>query len=188
VNEPFVPRALLVATMPTAEYESILGDLHEEYIERFRRLGRLQADLWYWDQSLRSIPSLLSYTRDQFSPGKRLSTAAIAFGLLCAMLFVKDLFDRFIDAFQPAAGLPIWLYFTLDWLIAAIFGALFARFLHQHPVRLVLLASGFLIAAVAAPILLGLSPQISPPAWLLLLGVIPAMCSGAAFWRAIHKL
>jgi hypothetical protein len=187
MREPLVPRALLAAATPTAEYESVLGDLYEEYVERSHQDGRVCADLWYWSQALRSIPALLTYSRNDASPRQRLMTAAIVLGLLVGMLLVKDSFDRRIDAIRPQGGVPIALYFGVDWLIAAICGAFLAAIVRYHPVRLALLSSALLAAAFAAPILIGVSPRLVLPAWILIVGAIPAMCIGAAAVQSIRN-
>jgi hypothetical protein len=187
MTAPFIPRALLAAATPSADYDSIVGDLQEEYGQRIVRDGRSRADLWYWSQALRSLPALLSYSRTYPSFGRRASTAATVLGVLLAMLAGKDLLDRLIEALHPGGVLPAWLYFLLDWMVAAACGALLAQILRQHPVRLALFASIGLVIAFATPIVLALSPDISFPAWLLLLGTIPAMSIGAATIHALHK-
>ena len=183
---PLVPRVLLAAATPSADYDSIAGDLHEEYAQRRAREGRSRADCWYWSQALRSLPALLAYSRAHPSLRGRLSTAAIAVGVLIAMLAGKDLVDRLIDGVRPRGELPAYLYFLLDWAVAAACGAMLAQLVRGHPVRLALLASGGLVCAFATPIVLALSPNISPAAWLLLLGAIPAMCTGAATLHAFR--
>lgn len=178
---------LLAAATPSADYESIAGDLQEEYEQRVVRDGRSRADVWYWSQAVRSLPALLSYSRTYPSLGRRLSTAAIVLGVMIAMLAGKDLLDRLIDAIHPNGVLPVWLYFSLDWAIAVACGAVLAQLVRQHPVRLALLASGGLVIAFATPVALALSPQIPLPAWLLLLGTIPALSAGAATMHAFRK-
>jgi hypothetical protein len=56
-------QALVAATAPPNDYESVAGDLHEEYLRRARFADVHAANRWYWSQALRSIPSLLSYSR-----------------------------------------------------------------------------------------------------------------------------
>ena len=187
MNAPLVPRMLLSALTPPADYDSVLGDLQEEYGQRRACHGRARADLWFWSQALRSAPALLSYSRTYPTLGRRLGDTAIVLGVLVAMLAGKDALDRFIDLVRPDGVLPAWLYFLLDWMIAAGFGALLTRIVRRHPVRLALLASGGLVAAFATPVVLALSPPISAPAWLLLLGTIPAMSAGAATIQTLQN-
>ncbi len=187
MNAPFLPRMLLTAITASADYESVSGDLDEEYAERFDRDGSVQADLWYWSQALRSIPSLLSYSRYDVSGRRRTATALIVLAVLVAMLAGKDLVDRLIDAVNGDAAVPFWLYFGLDWAIAVIFGGVLAAFVRHHPVRVALIASTFLVVAFAAPIVLGVSSRLILPAWLMLVGTIPAMCIGAAAVQALRK-
>ncbi len=187
MTSPLVARVLLAAATPSADYDSITGDLQEEYELRRARDGRPRADRWYWSQALRSVPALLSYSRTNSSLGRRVSTGAIVVGVLLAMLIGKDVLDRFIDAIRPGGVLPAWLYFLLDWGIAATCGAVLAQLVRHHPVRLALLASGGLVIAFATPVALALSPQISSAAWLLLLGAVPAMSAGAATMHALHQ-
>jgi hypothetical protein len=187
MTPPVLPRLLITAATPAADCDSIVGDLFEEYNLRVQSIGRVRSDLWYWSQAIRSIPPLLSYSRAGGSLGARVATGAVVVGVLIAMLFAKDLIDRVIDAAYPTTGVHAWLYFLLDWADAALFGAILACAVRHHPVRLALIASVTLVAAFAIPIAAGFSNGLTPIAWLLLLGAIPAMSAGAAAYHTVRK-
>ena len=187
MTPPRVARVLLAACTSRADYESVVGDLEEEYGARVSQEGRLRADRWYWSQALRSLPALLSYSRTDALPRRRLSSVAIIAAVLMAMLAAKDVLDRVIDLALPHAGLPFPAYYALDWTIAAIAGSFLAHILRDHPLRFALLASCGLVAAFGIPIALDLSPPIAPPAWILLLGTIPSMSAGAAMKRVFSR-
>lgn len=187
MNAPLLPRLLLAATVPAADSESVLGDLNEEYMERRGRSSRGDADSWYWSQTLRSIPALLSYSRNDVAWQSRAVTAVIVVAVLVGMLFAKDLLDRSLDALRPNGSLPAALYFGIDWGIAALFGGFLATIVRYHPVRLAMISSAVLAAAIAAPGVLDAAPLLTLPAWILLLGAIPAMSLGAATVRTFRK-
>lgn len=187
MTSPHVARVLLAACTPRADYECVIGDLEEEYGARVSQEGRLRADRWYWSQALRSLPALLSYSRTGGPPHRRLSSVATVAALLIAMLAAKDVLDRVIDLALPHAGLPLPAYYVLDWTIAAAAGSFLAHVLRDHPLRLALLASCGLVAAFGIPIALDVSPPITPPAWILLLGTIPSMSAGAAMKRIFSR-
>jgi hypothetical protein len=187
MKPPVLPRLLVTAATPAADYDSIVGDLFEEYARRVQSIGRVRSDLWYWSQAIRSVPPLLSYSRTRGSPGAHVATAAIVVGILIAMLFTKDLIDRLIGVAYPSTGVHAWLYFLIDWADAALFGAILARVVRHHPVRLALIASVTLVTAFAIPIVAGFSNGLTPIAWLLLLGAIPAMSAGAAAYQTVRR-
>jgi hypothetical protein len=187
MTPPVLPRLLITAATPAADHDSIVGDLLEEYTRRVQSIGRVRSDLWYWSQAIRSVPPLLSYSRAPGSLGARVAAAVIVVGVLVAMLFAKDLIDRVIDAVYPTTGVHAWLYFLLDWADAALFGAILARVVRHHPVRLALIASATLVAGFAIPVVAGFSNGLTPIAWLLLLGAIPAMSAGAAAYQTVRK-
>ena len=175
----------MTAATPPADYDSVAGDLHEEYLTRRAARGRAHADRWYWSQALRSVPPLLSYSRVRPGLPSGIATAAVVVALLFAMLIAKELVDALIDAAFPL--LRGWPFFAADWSVAAAFGALLAMVLRTHGVRISLIASSVLIAGFALPIVLGLSAPISPLAWLLLLGAMPAMSAGAATYHIVRR-
>ncbi|HEY4442527.1 MAG TPA: hypothetical protein VGN14_18880 [Candidatus Elarobacter sp.] len=185
MNAPIVARMLVAAFAPAADVDAIAGDMQEEYVAIVAAEGRLRGDLWFWSQALTSIPALLSYSRRRAPFAARLTTGFVALGVLIAMLAAKDGLDRVIDAIHPAS-MPASLYFTLDWSVAFVFGGLLALLAGHHPVRLALFAASALVAAFAAPDVLALSPSLSLPALVLLLGVVPSMTGGAAAFQAIR--
>jgi hypothetical protein len=149
---PIVPRTLLAAATAPLDHDSVIGDLHEEYLERFQSLGRAHADRWYWSQTLRSIPSLLSYSRAPGSLGAGAATVAIAALVLFAMLALNELIaDAILTVYHSQSGTAAWPFFLAGWLDAACCGAVLAALLRSRGVRAVLLASLALIAAIAIP-------------------------------------
>ena len=186
MNPPFVPRALVAAAAPPSDYDVIDGDLYEEYLARVRRSGTAKANRWYWSQAVRSIPALLSYSRTKSTLAGALSLTAIVIAVLFCMLFAKDAVDSMIDRLSQH-GMPAEAYFLLDWLIAAVFGAILAALVRTRGVRLALGASIFLVVAFALPILAGVSPRLPLVAWILLLGAVPAMTLGAAAFQVIRR-
>lgn len=186
MSPPFFARALVAAAAPPADYDVIDGDLYEEYIVRVRTAGVAEANRWYWSQVLRSIPPLLSYSRVGASIRGSLATGAIVVVVLLGMLFLKDLVDELIGRISPA-HMPEWLYFSLDWLVAAACGLILAALVRTRGVRLALGAALFLLIAFALPILAGVSPRLPLVAWILLLGAIPAMALGAAAFQVIRR-
>lgn len=185
MTPPFLPRALVAASASPADYESIAGDLHEEYTHRVCCEGRARADAWYWSQALRSIPPLLSYSRASASRSMKLPTCATTAGVLFLMLLCKDAVDAAIRHVDPGAA--HWPFFLADWLDATFFGFVLAALLRSQGSRLALVAALFLAAAFAAPILLGISPPLPRIAWLLLLGAIPWMGLGAGLFQIVRR-
>ena len=57
MNVPVPPRLaekLLAAALRHSEYrESVLGDLHEEYVARSRSAGGVGLRAWYWREAMR---------------------------------------------------------------------------------------------------------------------------------------
>jgi hypothetical protein len=56
---PFAERLLLGFLTDPAQADAILGDLTEEWRARITHDGQVSANLWYWGQSLRTMPHLL---------------------------------------------------------------------------------------------------------------------------------
>ncbi len=185
MTPPIVPRALVAAATSPVDYESVAGDLYEEYAQRVSSTGRACADRWYWAQAFRSIPSLLSYSRSRHSLAANVTTAAIVVGVLIAMLLFKEMLDDVVHSvYRHAAH---WLFFLVDWMAAALFGAVLSAILRSQGLRLALIASLVLVGAFVSMIALGLSSPLQPPAWLLLLGAIPAMSLGAAAYQVVRR-
>jgi putative ABC transport system permease protein len=52
LRPPRIARRLLEQAVPEAlARDGLLGDLHELYVQRRRKRGRLRADLWYWREA-----------------------------------------------------------------------------------------------------------------------------------------
>ena len=185
---PLFPAVLLAAAQPL-DYESISGDLDEEYHLRTQSLGRTSADRWYWSQVMRSLPSLLSYSRARNTPAGNVAVAVTVACLLFIMLFFKELVDSAIHAvYHPAvSSVHIWPYFPADWLVAVLFGALLVAMVRPHEIRIAIIAPLVLVSAFVLPIILGLSPPLSALTWLLILGAIPAMTAGGLVYHFLRK-
>lgn len=181
MKPPFVPRALVAALAPPFDYHSVDGDLHEEYVALLRSAGRSRADRWYWQQVLRSIPAFVSYSRSPRSIWEYAYVSFSVVAVLVTMLLCTELLGRAVHALQPQA--PHLFIFAADWFDAVAFGAILCAIARSHGVRLALVASIALVLAIAVPIALGLSSQLSAPVWALLLAAIPAMCLGAAAYQ-----
>jgi len=136
MRPPFVPGALIAAAAAPADYESVAGDLYEEYNLRIASAGRACADQWYWSQALRSIPSLLSYSRARQSFAASIAMGAIVACVLFAMLVFKEVIDGAIHTvYHPAAGVGVhvWPYFPADWIDAALFGVVLGAIFAHTP-------------------------------------------------------
>lgn len=188
MKPPLVARALVAAVTAPSDYENISGDLYEEYMLRVQSSGRKCGDMWYWSQALRSIPSLLSYSRTQLSPSGTVKNALLVVCVLSAMLAIKGFVDQLIDCSDPRTWLSEWLYLCIDWSVAAGSGALLGAVVRSQGVRLALFSSVFLVSAFAFPIVLGVSPRLPAEAWVLLLGAIPAMSAGAAGYQVVRRM
>jgi hypothetical protein len=173
MTPPFIARALIAATAPASDYESVDGDLLEEYALRVRQDGRSAADRWY--------------SRSQGSLADSIRIAGIVVAVLFAMILCKGFTDDAIDALIPGGRLPHVLYFSLDWLIAALFGGALALIVRAHGTRIALIAAFVLLLGFATPILIGVSPRLPAAAWLLILGAIPAMSAGAALVQILRR-
>jgi hypothetical protein len=188
MKPPFLARALVAAAAPPVDYESVDGDLYEEYAQHAKCTGRAFADRWYWSQAIRSLPSLLSYSRSRRSLGANLTTAAIvAFALVAMLLLNEVLYNAIFAVYRTISGIGAWPFFLAGWLDAAFFGALIAALVRSQGVRLALIASLVLLISIAIPILLGFSSPLTLRTWLLLLGAIPAMGAGAGVYQVVRR-
>lgn len=186
MTPPVIAQALLAAAAPPGEYDSVAGDLHEEYLRRVGIHGAAAANRWYWSQALASIPPLLSYSRTQRTLWNALATGAIVLVALVVLLLATEAIN---DAIRLACGgnlCPAWEYFSADWIDAAAFGAMLAICVRTGGVRLVLWSGLLLIAGIVVPTLLGFSSRLPLIEWLLLFGAVPAMCAGAAIYQVIR--
>jgi hypothetical protein len=173
---------LIAASAPSADYESIVGDLHEEYVHRVRSGGVNAASKWYWSQTIRSLPALLVYSRTHRSPIGLLGVALTALAVLVAMFLATMPINAILQAvFGDLTRCPAVVSFLAYWLDAAVFGALLGNAVRGDGVRLAFLASSFLVLCYVIPALIGFRSSQAPLAgWVLLWGAIPAMCAGAA--------
>ncbi|MBC5799205.1 MAG: hypothetical protein GIX03_06745 [Candidatus Eremiobacteraeota bacterium] len=188
MTPPLVARALVAAVTPPHDYESVAGDLYEEYTRHGQWEGRSRADRWYWSQAIRSMPSLLSYSRARPSFGATITAATVIATALVAMLLANELIaDGIYAVYRTVSGIGAWPFFLAGWADAAFFGAMIAALLRMHGARIVLIASIILVAAIAIPIALGFSSPLSPATWLLLLGAIPSMNAGGAAYQVATR-
>jgi hypothetical protein len=189
MTPPVWARAVVAATAPPRDYESVAGDLHEEYVRIAQRDGRAKADAWYCSQALRSIPSLLSYSRFGESPWMRIGVGFFVAIALVAMLIVNELAADAVARFTHATlfGWGSWPYFVVGWLDALVFGFAIAAVVRSYGTRLVLVAGLLLLAAVVIPILTHDSSPLSPRTTVLLVGAVPAMCAGAGLYQVIRR-
>lgn len=185
MTPPIIAHALIAAAAPPSDYDVIAGDLHEEYLRRVQAHGVEHANRWYWSQALRSIPTLLSYSRAPRSFTSTMSSYGAVVAILFGMLFAKDFIDELVHRSQPL--LSSTAYFFIDWAIAAIFGLILAMVLNRGGVRVALGASIFMLLAFALPIVIGVSPRLPIGVWILLLGAIPAMALGAGTLQVIRR-
>jgi hypothetical protein len=189
---PLLARALVAAAAPPDDYESVVGDLHEEYEMRLSEHGRRSADRWYWSQALRSMPPLLTYSRSRNSfIATALATLAVL-AILALMLICNEMIDDGLAAIIPSIqhahdGIRAWPFFAVGWSVAAVFGAILVAIFRSRPFRLPLAASLMLIAAIAVPIALGISSHLSVLTWMLVLGSMPAMVGGAAMYQTLRR-
>jgi undecaprenyl pyrophosphate phosphatase UppP len=184
-NPPAIAQSLVAACAPTGDYEIVAGDLQEEYLRVVSLRGAKAANRWYWAQTLRSMPSLLSYSKSNTSAARRIGVALTALGVLVAMIVAVTVIDSLLSGMGRAL---IWVFFLLNWLAAVAFGAILARLVRNDGVRVAFCAALFLVLCFVTPALAG-NPHSQAPllAWILLWGVIPAMCIGAGLYQAARS-
>ncbi len=187
MTPPVLAQALVAATAPPNDYESVAGDLHEEYVRLTHCAGEAAANRWYWSQALRSIPSLLSYSRLHRSIATGLVTASVALAVLVAMLLAVEPIQHLLLAAFGGSRSPMWALFSAEWLNAALFGAILASAVRSGGIRLALWSSLFFIAAIVVPTFLGYSSRLPLYEWLLIVGLIPSMSTGAGLYQIIRR-
>ncbi|MGA9418318.1 MAG: permease prefix domain 2-containing transporter [Candidatus Cybelea sp.] len=188
MRPPVVAEALVAAVAPPNDYESIAGDLHEEYLRYARLGGRRAANRWYWSQVLLSIPWMLSYSRAHRSALRAIGLGLIAVGVLVAMLLATLPINALLDAIFGSSNWPLSVQLCADWIDAAIFGAVLALIVGSGGVRIAFWAALLLVLAFAVPALLGFPSSQAPVwAWILLGGAVPAMCAGAALYQVLIR-
>lgn len=189
MRPPTLAQALLAAVAPAGDYEIVAGDLDEEYLRIQSLRGPKAANHWYWAQTLLSIPSLLSYSRSNKSPRRRIGVALIAFAVLIAMatvLMAIELAAQMIFGNANAGGGWIWLCIT--YIDAVVFGAVLARLVRPDGPRVAFYAALFLVLCFVVPAVAGHPGSQAPIcAWIELSGVIPAMCIGAAIYQVVER-
>lgn len=189
MNPPVLAEALIAAVAPRCDYESVSGDLHEEYLRVLSLRGAGAANRWYWAQALLSLPSLLSYSRTNRSALDRIGVTLIALAVLVTMLVVLTLLQVASQAlFGSVHQIPDWMWLCIDYADAAAFGAVLAGLVRTDGLRVAFLASLFLVLCFVIPAVAG-NPHSQAPvaAWIVLCGVIPAMCLGAGLYQAIRS-
>jgi hypothetical protein len=185
MRPPALAQALVAVIAPASDYEIVAGDLHEEYLRIASLRGTKAANRWYWAQTLRSIPSLLSYSRSNASAPRRVGVALIALAVLLAMLAIDTAVQT---VFEGVGQGPHWLWFGLHWMIAVVFGAILALLVRTDGLRVAFFAALFLVLCFVIPAVAGHPGSQAPlVAWILLWGVIPAMCSGAAIYQIVRR-
>jgi hypothetical protein len=189
MKPPIFAEALVAATAPPNDYESIAGDLQEEYVRYARSTSISAANRWYWSQVLRSVPSLLSYSRVHRSFLHAVGIGVVVVVVLLAMLFATIPINALLEAaIGSPTRWPLVVSFFVDWTDAAAFGAVLAAIIRSGGVRLAFWAASFLVLCFALPALLG-NPASQAPAfaWILLCGTVPAMCTGAALCQMVIR-
>jgi hypothetical protein len=186
LRPPLLAEMLVAVATPPNDYESVAGDLHEEYLRRAASAGTSDANRWYWSQVLRSIPSLLRYSRVRRSALQTTGVALTVLVVLATMLLATVPINAALQAiFGDLARCPLLVWYGADWLDAAAFGALLALIVRSGGVRLAFWAAMLLVLAFAVPALLGFPSSQAPlAAWVLLGGTVPAMCAGACLYQA----
>ena len=189
MKPPVFAEALIAAATPPADYESIAGDLHEEYVGYARSSGTSAANRWYWSQELRSIPWLLSYSRTHRSLLGRAGVGLTAIAVHLAMLLATVPINALLDAtFGSVTRCPPSVWFGACWVDAATFGAVLALIVRSGGVRLAFFAALFLVLCFVIPALLGFPSSQAPVAsWVLLGGTVPAMCAGAGLYQVFVR-
>jgi hypothetical protein len=188
MRPPALAEALVAAAAPSSDYESVAGDLHEEYLRVMHLSGARVANHWYWTQALFSIPSLLSYSRSNRSVLPRIGVALIALAVLVAMLVVITLIEMVVQRLFGPDGIPDWVWLCVNYADAVLFGAILARLVRTDGPRIAFFASLFLVACFVVPALAGHPGSQAPlAAWIILCGAVPAMCFGAGLYQAIRR-
>jgi peptidoglycan/LPS O-acetylase OafA/YrhL len=189
MKPPVFAQSLVAAVAPASEYEIVSGDLYEEYRHIVDVSGSKAANRWYWAQTLLSIPSLLSYSRSNGSLLRGIGIALIAFSVLIAMAAMLMLVEFVYQAlFGSADRSPCWLWPSVTYADAILFGAILARLVRTNSLRVAFFASLFLVMCFVTPALAG-NPHSQAPAiaWIELMAVIPAMCFGAGLYQVINR-
>jgi hypothetical protein len=185
MKPPALAQALLAAVASTDDFEIVAGDLHEEYVRLVHSRGAKAADSWYWGQVLRSIPSLLFYHPPAITPLRRVTIALTAFGVLLAMVVTITVIQTVLFSLFGVARIPSYALLFLNYGGTVSFGAILAVFVRGNGLRVTFFAALFLVLCFVIPALAG-NPHSQAPlyGWIVLIGVIPTMCLGAALYQA----
>lgn len=188
MRPPALAEALVAAAAPERDYESITGDLHEEYLRFVLLDGQEVANRWYWSQTLLSIPSLLSYSRSNTSPLRTAGVAVVALVVLVGMLLMLAAIETLLQTiFGSIDRGPAWLWFSMQWFYAALIGAILALSVRTDGLRVAFCTALFLVLCFVVPALAGNPHSRAPlPGWILLCGAVPAMCTGAGLYRILR--
>jgi len=187
MRPPFLAQALVAAAAPASDYEIVAGDLHEEYLRIMHAGGAKVANRWYWAQTVRSIPSLLSYSRSNRSALRQLGVAFTALGVLVAMLVIDTIVQIVFAGMDQGSD---WVWFCAHWTVAVAFGAILARLVKTDSLRVTFFAALFLVLCFVIPAVAGHpGSQATLAGWIVLWGAIPAMCIGAGLYQVIrHRI
>jgi hypothetical protein len=112
VHPPRIAQMLVSVTLPSADAESVVGDLLEEYrAVRRPSLGPLKADIWYWRHALSVVGHLVW----------PFALALVAARLALAVFMAFPLSSGWNPSLLPAPNLS--LLDALFFLAAGYFGA-----------------------------------------------------------------
>jgi hypothetical protein len=188
VRPPLLAEALVAAAAPASDYAAVAGDLHEEYVRIVSVQGPKAANRWYWSQTLRSLPSLLSYSRSNVSMARRLRVALISLAVLIMMLVAITAMGMALRSLARVDAIPMYVWLCLNYAGALIFGAVLAWLVRTDGVRVAFFASLFLVMCFVTPALAGNPHSQAPPsAWIELWGAIPVMSFGAGLYQAVRR-
>ncbi len=187
MKPPFFARALLATATTRSAYDCVSGDLHEEYIQRVAARGIGEADRWYWSQALGSVAPLLIAPDATASTGSRLKSMLVASVVLVSMLVAGALANGLLDMAFRGTFAPLWIHFTASWLIVGIAGFVLASLCRDRSARQAFVGASCFVGVIALPSLTGFSSPMLPLAWLLLVGVIPALTAGASVGHALRR-
>jgi len=187
MRPPALAEALVAAAAPSRDYEMIAGDLFEEYRRIVSVRGSSAANRWYWAQALRSLPSLLSYSRSDTSAPRAIGVALASLAVLIAMLAVITAIDVVFQRLFGFARIPGYVWMCVNYGDVLLFGAILAAVVRTDGPRVAFFASMFLVLCFVIPALAGNPHSQAPPAaWIQLFGAVPAMCIGAAVFQAVR--
>jgi hypothetical protein len=186
MRPPVLAEAIVSAAAPSRDYEMIAGDLYEEYRRIASLRGHSAANRWYWTQTLRSLPSLLSYCRREKSALRTIGVALLSLAVLVTMLVVITAIDVVLQKLFRVADIPRYVWMCVNYGDVLLFGAILAAVVRTDGPRVAFFASVVLVLCFIIPALAGNPHSQAPPsAWIQLFGAIPVMCAGAAFYQAV---